>query len=70
MGKRRFDHVEVAENVGAESIGELIFRNIFDGFLNVLFGGVIDQTIQLSKFSNDFFDRLFAMLFAADISGN
>src|SRR5882724_10958956 len=51
-------HVEIAEDVGAESFFELLFGKLFDGFLVLLKRGIVDEDVELSEFVQRLLDGL------------
>src|ERR1700719_783045 len=70
MLERCFRHVEERENVGAEGPLELVGTDIFDVFLRMLFGRIVNQNVEVPKFADGPFDSLFTKSLVADISSD
>ena len=61
-------HEEIAEQIGPERARELILADLAEFLFRVLFGGVVDEDVELAEFADDPFDCARAELLRTDIT--
>jgi hypothetical protein len=70
VGQGRFGHKEMREDIGAESLYELILRNICQAVLRELNPRVVDQDVQVAVLIDSALDRLAAEILLPDVAGD
>ena len=69
MRQRGLGHLEHAEDIGAEGLLPLLFADVFQAFLRMLFGRVIDQNVELAELGPRLVDNLAADFAIGHIAG-
>src|SRR5690606_22000128 len=63
-------HVEIAEQIGLEGLGQLFGGDVGEVLLDVLLGGVVDEDIELAELFDDLADHVVAEGLVGDVAAD